>query len=58
MNQNAVRGETIDEAIQRTERHILDVSTGRVRLNLTPEELDEYLDEEYRRLCELQAARG
>lgn len=38
------------EAIQRSEKHIIDVALGRVRLGLSPDQIDEYLAEEKRRV--------
>lgn len=40
--------------IRRVERRILDISTGRVRLGMTPEETDRYIQSEYRKLRQLK----
>ena len=45
---------TREEAARRIEKHILDVSTGRVRLGMSPDELETYINNEYRRLRELE----
>lgn len=44
---------TRESAIQRTEKHILEVASGKVRLGWLPDELDQYIQAEYRRLREL-----
>lgn len=46
--------QTREQAVQRTKEHFFDVATGRLRLNLEPEEVDEYIQEEYRRMLVLE----
>ena len=35
------------------QKHILDVATGRERLHMTPEEIEEYIQEQYRALRDM-----
>ena len=38
--------------------HILDVSTGRTRLQLAPEQVDAYIQEQYKKLLEITNERA
>lgn len=46
----AAQEQTRRRAIQAIERHIIAVKEGKVRLGLTPEEVDRYVADEYKRL--------
>lgn len=48
--------QTRKQAIQALEQHIIDVGKGKVRLGLKPNELDEYVANQYRLLKILRAA--
>ncbi|MCA9326808.1 hypothetical protein KC976_04395 [Candidatus Saccharibacteria bacterium] len=50
----AARAKTREAAVQALEKHILDVSQGRVRFGWHPDQVDEYLQQEYRRLREMK----
>lgn len=47
--------QTITRAIKAAEQHIIELSTGRVRLNLKPAEVDEYIAHQYAILRALKA---
>jgi hypothetical protein len=47
--------DTRRKAIESLQRHIFEVEQGKVRMDMTPQEIDEYLNAEYSRLTRLRA---